>query len=107
LALDRRLALLDPGAVFATPEEVLDSTELMASEKSEILRRWAYDVVDSAVAVEEGMPEAAGNDLLQSIFLALGRLSSDLDSIGPTKQHGLPVERDRNEAGGRDADGND
>ena len=89
MAFDRQLALLDPGAVFATPREGQESRELTTAEKIDILRRWAYDAAEVAVAVEEGMPEANGNDLQRRIFLALGELAADLQDTGPTKQHGL------------------
>ncbi len=80
-----------PASVFAGPEEVLDHAELTPTQKAEILRRWQYDAVERAVALEEGMP---GDDdsLLRRIMLALGTLSEpiDVEHLGPTKQHGLP-----------------
>jgi hypothetical protein len=84
-------ALLDPGSVFATPEELLAHDGLTTPQKIEILRRWEYDASENSVAVEEGMPDGNG-DLLQRILLALEQLSGgiDMEQIGPTKQHGIP-----------------
>jgi hypothetical protein len=55
---DIERALLDPPAVFATPEEVRDHRGLSREQKIEILQRWEYDAADISVAVEEGMPGA-------------------------------------------------
>lgn len=86
--LDR--ALLDPPSVFATPEAVVAHPALATAEKIEILKRWAYDAADIAVAVEEGMP-GAEEPLLRRITLALQLLAGplDLDQAGPSKQHGF------------------
>jgi hypothetical protein len=95
--MDKRLAMLAPTEVFATPEQLRDSTELTRGEKVEILKRWAYDVAESAVALEEGMPEADRDDLQRRVLLALSALADGLDldfeHAGPTKQHGLPDSR--------------
>ena len=42
-ALDMEQALLDPGSVFATPEELLVHDDLSKQQKIELLRRWEYD----------------------------------------------------------------
>ena len=88
---DIERALLDPAAVFATPEEVRDHRALSREQKIEILQRWEYDAADVSVAVEEGMP-GAEETLLRRITLALQQLAGplDLDRTGPSKQHGLP-----------------
>lgn len=84
-------ALLDPGSVFMSPQEVLDHTALSTEEKLEILHRWEYDASEIAVAVEEGMSDN-DDDLLRQIALALGQVSggSDMERTSPSKQHGLP-----------------
>lgn len=84
-------AMEAPASVFATPEEVLEHTELTPAQKIEILRRWQYDAVELGVAVEEGMP-GEDDGLLRRIMLALGQLAGpiDVEHLGPTKQHGLP-----------------
>ena len=42
--VDVEKALLDPGLVFKTPQELLANDELSREQKIEILRRWEYDV---------------------------------------------------------------
>jgi hypothetical protein len=85
-------AILDPSAVFETPERLRESAELTRAEKVELLERWAYDDSEMSVAIEEGMPEGRPSDLQQRILLALADLGAkvDLEHTGPTKQHGLP-----------------
>lgn len=59
------------------------------AEKADALSSMAYDAVEVAVAIEEGMPgEESG--LLRRIMLALGRLhrGADVEHTSPTKQHG-------------------
>lgn len=89
-AIDIERALLDPGSVFETPEDVFTQSSLTSDQKIEILRRWEYDEAEVNVAVEEGMP---GNDtgLLRRILLVLDGLTGggDPERTGPSKQHGL------------------
>ena len=84
-------ALLDPGSVFDTPEALLLDGSLSRQQKTEILRRWAYDASESSVAVEEGMPDD-GSDLLRRVLLGLNQLTGgvDVEKGGPTKHHGIP-----------------
>jgi hypothetical protein len=83
-------ALLDPGSVFASPEEVMDHADLTLAEKIGVLRSWQYDAAEIAVAEEEGM-QGPENDLLRRILQALDRLTrgEDVEFVAPTKQHGL------------------
>jgi hypothetical protein len=67
-------ALLDPGSVFASPEDVLLDERLSKQQKIEILRRWEYEAKENSVALNEGMPDGNG-DLLQRILSAIRRLS--------------------------------
>jgi len=85
--LDR--ALLDPGAVFSAPEDVLRHSGLSREQKIKILRRWEYDEAEIAVAEEEGMPD--GKPLrLRQILLALEELTDiDTEHRPPTKQGGV------------------
>jgi len=69
--LDR--ALLDPAALFATPEEVRDHPTLARDQKVLILRRWKYDASELQVAAEEGM--GGGEDP------HLARISRVLESL--------------------------
>lgn len=48
-------ALMDPKAVFATPQHVLTDSELDEAQKLEVLRRWEMDARELQVADEEGM----------------------------------------------------
>lgn len=100
--LDVERAMEAPASVFATPEEVLEQSELTPAQKIEILRRWQYDAVELDVAVEEGMP-GEDDPLLRRIMLALGQLTGpiDLEHLGPNKQHGLPRSDTRAEASKR------
>lgn len=83
-------ALLDPGSVFANPEEVVDHPDLTQEEKTRVLRSWEYDAAEIAVAEEEGMRGPEG-DQLQRILLALAKLVAGRTSefVAPMKQHGL------------------
>lgn len=88
--VDMEQAMLDPGSVFATPEEVAAHAGLSRPQKIEILRRWEYDASAVCVAVEEGMPD--GNaDLVHRILILLERLGAavDVEHVGPSKQHGI------------------
>ena len=50
-AIDMDRALLDPGSVFATPEDILRHDGLSKEQKIEILRRWEYDASGKVVSV--------------------------------------------------------
>lgn len=86
---DRRIS--NPAACFASPEELLASTEIAKEEKIAALRNWAYDAAEMCVAVEEGMRGGNG-DLLRRVLIALEALGEkiEVEHAGPTKQHGLP-----------------
>jgi hypothetical protein len=57
--VDVEKALLDPGAVFKTPQELLANNDVSREQKIEILRRWEYDVRQLQVAAEENGGTAA------------------------------------------------
>lgn len=88
--LDYAKAILDPASAFATPEEVLERTDLSRDQKIEILRRWEYDASEVAVAEEEGM---LGDQplMLRRVVLALEQLTGGVSSThpSPTKQDGV------------------
>lgn len=91
MSIDYERARLVPGAVFASPWDVVTCNELTRDQKIDVLLRWAYDAAEIAVAVEEGMPNGE-DDLQGQIQLGLKALQEQIDAehTGPTKHHGLP-----------------
>ena len=87
--VDLDKALLNPAAVFATPEDVLWAAGLTREQKIDILRRWEYDARELEVATEENMP-GQNPSCLESIIKTLNALGYDhnLDNEPPTKQGG-------------------
>jgi|TARA_R100000005_G_scaffold95741_2_gene78487 radical SAM superfamily enzyme len=88
--IDFDKAMLDPGSVFDTPEEVATRPDLTLDQKIEILRRWAYDASELAVAEEEGMITGE-QSLLARVLKELDRLGDGYDSshTPPTKHGGI------------------
>ena len=87
--VDVEKALLDPGLVFKTPDEVVISNELSREQKITILRRWEYDARELEVAEEEGMkgPELVTLDDVLRALRSLGA-TADTERSAPTKQGG-------------------
>jgi hypothetical protein len=87
--VDVEKALLDPGLVFKTPQELLQNNELSRQQKIEILRRWEYDVRQLQVAEEESMegPQPVRLEAVLQVLRAVGA-PADLDRSAPTKQGG-------------------
>ncbi len=88
---DKETAKHDPASVYKLPSNVLVDDTLTRAEKIDILRRWAYDEREKAVAEEENMirSEAERGNMLDEILrclLVLG-VDKDEDSPPPTK-HG-------------------
>ena len=90
-ALDLETARIDPAAVFASPDEVVDRSDLSREQKIEILRRWEYDARELLVAEEENMTGPDTGALLDSVLSALESLGAgpDSESPAPTKQGGV------------------
>ncbi len=90
--IDVEKALLDPGLVFKTPEELLANNELSREQKIEILRRWEYDVRELQVAEEESMdgPQPVTLDVVLSALRTLGALRIPSD---PHRQSKVEVKR--------------
>ncbi|MGE0683485.1 MAG: hypothetical protein AB7P69_21615 [Candidatus Binatia bacterium] len=88
--IDFDLAVLDPSAVFATPEEILACDTLSQQQKITLLQQWQYDASSVAVAEEEGMISDK-ELLLQRIVQALHKLTGgvNVERTGPTKQSGF------------------
>jgi hypothetical protein len=87
--VDIEKALLNPGSVFKTPQELLENTELSREQKIEILRRWEYDARQLQVAEEESMegPQPVKLDAVLRALRAIGA-ATDPDRSAPTKQGG-------------------
>lgn len=92
LGFDLARALSDPTAVFGSPEEVLNRSDLSTESKIEILCRWAYDAAELAVAEEEGMGGGESNRI-DAVIKALDGLTGGFDSehVAPTKHGGFCV----------------
>jgi len=83
-------AKIDPSSVFDKPRDVLKEGALTREQKIDILRRWAYDEREMAVAEEENMQSAnkEPNSTLDEILKSLLELGVDKDQNQPppTKQ---------------------
>ncbi len=89
--IDYEAALRDPAACFGSPAAIVAANELSDRQKIALLRQWAYDESELAVATEEGMP-GGESQLFQEIAAALATLDRGGDSAAPTKQR-LPSTR--------------
>ncbi len=72
--LDR--ALVNPAAVFSSPQEVLHDPTLTLEDKREILRRWAWDAWLLETAADEAMAggEPSRLDEIKAALKALDRI---------------------------------
>lgn len=81
---------LNPANYFASPKEILKDQSLSKEEKIYILKQWAYDEREMAVAEEENMMsnQTQSGHILDEILNALIVLGvdSDEDRPPPTKQ---------------------
>jgi hypothetical protein len=66
-------AVVDPAAVFASPEEVLARADLSPAQKLHLLRRWRDDARELSVAEAEGMGGGEPS-LLERVSAALATL---------------------------------
>lgn len=73
---DLERARLKPSSVFTRPEQVLEVPDLTRAERIEILRRWAYEADQPALAQEEE-PPAGELMLTDRIQNALDLLESE------------------------------
>lgn len=87
--IDVEKALLDPGLVFKTPDEVLAEKDLSREQKIKILQKWEYDVRELQVAEEEGMkgPQPVSLSDVLRVLRSL-RAPADTERSAPTKQGG-------------------
>jgi hypothetical protein len=70
-ALDLERALVNPAAVFRSPQEVVEHPHLTAACKRELLTRWAWDEFLLQVATDEAMPEGREPPRLDEVKCAL------------------------------------
>lgn len=86
---DLEAAKTDPSKVFKHPHDVVEDTSLSRKNKIDILKQWAYDEREIAVAEEENM-QAHDNRhgiILDEVLKALMELGVDRDNAdAPTKQ---------------------
>jgi hypothetical protein len=78
--IDLEQARLDPGSVFASPEELCASPGLSKEEKVDLLQRWAEDARELEIADDEGM--SGGESSL------LDRILGSLESLGGRSDRG-------------------
>lgn len=67
-------ALVDPGRIFGTPENVVSDPRLDRSVKLEILRKWHLDAKSLSTAESEGM-SGDGPSMLSRVQQAIDRLT--------------------------------
>ena len=84
-------ARLDPGSAFKNPHAIVDDKSISRDDKVDLLRRWAYDAREIAVAEEENMMGSSDDrhhillEDIQRCLLELGIKSDELKTP-PTKQ---------------------
>lgn len=83
-------AFIDPSSIYKIPEDVLLDKTLSREQQIHILRRWAYDIREEQVALEENMQGNYDENMLKLIIDALLTLDAviDLEHTPPTKQGG-------------------
>lgn len=90
MIVDLDQAIINPSSIFKRPYDVLDNQLLTRQQKIEILKRWAYDERNLAVAEEENMldRDSQQKSFLEEIIKALLILgvTHDQDLPPPTKQ---------------------
>ncbi len=84
--VDLGRVLIDPTAVFGSPDDVVRDTRLPVCKKIEVLCRWAYDCAELAVAEEEGMSGGSESTDLVAVLKALDQIAYvDVEHSAPTK----------------------
>lgn len=86
-AKDLKQLILNPSDHFKSPEDILKNKTLSRDDKIAILRSWAEEENEKAVAVEENMGDN-DSDLLDRIRKAMHDLDyyPDPNKAAPTKQ---------------------
>lgn len=89
MTIDLDKAKENPGEVFKKPLDVYNESSLSRKDKIDILKRWAYDMREIAVAEEENMtgPGSDSEVVLEQIIDCLLKLGvTDQEGAPPTKQ---------------------
>ena len=89
--IDIEKALLNPVAIFKTPQQVIDTNDLSREQKIEVLRRWEYDVREIQVLDDESTTAKETHAVtLDTVLNALRSLGApiDVERTAPTKQGG-------------------
>lgn len=74
------------GAGVATPQQLLDRTDLTRAQKIDILRQWELDLRECMVADDENMPSA------ETMTVSLDEVLLALESLGATPdEHPVPT----------------
>lgn len=81
--IDLDLALQDPAAVFASPEQVVGEPRLTREQKIRVLERWEADARELDVAEDENM--IGGEPSM------LDRVAAALRALGAEPPHGRPA----------------
>lgn len=82
--VDIEAAKLDPASHFHKPSDILLDASLSRHQKIDLLRRWAYDERELAVAEEENMSGAdSSNNILDEILKCLLELGIEGDETQP------------------------
>jgi hypothetical protein len=83
-------AKIDPSKIFTRPIDVIKDKSLLREEKIDILRRWAYDEREKAVAEEENMRanDTAQNNILHENLICLLQLKAEDDNDSPPTKQG-------------------
>ena len=91
---DLERALVNPAAVFRSPNNVIDDPVLSVDCKREILKRWAWDEYLLQVASDEAMPEGREPSRLDEVKCALLALQ-ELEQRAPVIVSHAPDEMRR------------
>jgi hypothetical protein len=89
--IDVEKALLNPAAIFKSPQQVIDTKDLSREQKIEVLRRWEYDVREIQVLDDESTTAKETHAVTLDVVLnALRSLGApiDVEHTAPTKQGG-------------------
>ena len=84
--MDIETAMKNPASIFATPEAVSESSELMSEQKRRVLLQWKDQLQQLQAADDEGMRQNAAaasttDDLLTRVTSILSRIDADLKGV--------------------------